>query len=139
MTARLSSFFVGAATGSLYYYGVTYSMLHNVSKADKRVVEIREELIGMVAVPAQKAKGYALSAILTPLQPLQNWWNSSVHTATSSISGVISSKQNSPAAAAVAAAPAATPAPSAPAQVAEKPASKPADVAAAAAVGQDKQ
>lgn len=137
MTARLSSFFVGAATGSLYYYGVTYSMLHNVSKADKRVVEIREELIGMVAVPAQKAKGYALSAILTPLQPLQNWWNSSVHTATSSISGVISSKQNSPAAAtaAVAATPAA---PSAPAQVAEKPASKPADVAAAA-VDQDKQ
>ncbi|KAH9256291.1 hypothetical protein BASA81_005512 [Batrachochytrium salamandrivorans] len=133
MTARLSSFFVGAATGSLYYYGVTYSMLHNVSKADKRVVEIREELIGMVAVPAQKAKGYALSAILTPLQPLQSWWNNSVHTATSSISGVISSKQNSPT-------PATPTTPTTPTtttpQVADKPAAKPAD---AVTVGQDKQ
>lgn len=90
MSGRLSSFFLGAAAGSAYYYGVTYSMLHNVSKADKRIVEIREELVGMATAPVHKARNFALSAIMTPLQPYQDTWNSYIKKGKAAVSDLFS-------------------------------------------------
>jgi hypothetical protein len=80
---RLTTFVVGAGVGSAYYYVVTSSMQHNVSRADKRVLEIREELVGLVALPMNHVKNLGVANLLSPVS---GYWNGMVGTVSSAIS-----------------------------------------------------
>ena len=95
---RLSAFFVGAATGSLFYYGVDSVMLAHVGKASKRAAEIREELIGYVAVPAKQAVDKAKRMVLAPLQDqlqsipqvdMRSIWNKGIQEAFGAASSLV--------------------------------------------------
>ena len=87
--ARVSSFLVGAATGSAFYYAVDSSMLRSVSRADKRALEIREELVGMVSVPFSRMKHSALELVQSPLSAVKSSWNSGVKSLSSYFSSML--------------------------------------------------